>query len=48
LTYLFFNILSIFITILFHLAYPNKTLARAITKLAPWCLRGKPCTICRT
>ena len=32
---------------LLHLAYPTKTLATAITKLAPWRLRGKPCTICR-
>ena len=48
LSYLFFNILPIFITILLHLAYPTKTLATAITKSAPWRLRGKPCTICHT
>jgi hypothetical protein len=48
LTYLFFNILPIFITVLLHLAYPTKTLATAITKSAPWRLQGKPCTICRT
>ena len=31
---------------LLHLAYPTKTLATAISKTAPWCLRGKPCAIC--
>jgi hypothetical protein len=45
LTYLFFNILPIFIIILHHLAYPTKTLAMAITKSAPWHLWGKPRTI---
>jgi hypothetical protein len=48
LTYLFFNFLPIFIIILLYLAYPTKTLAIAITKLALWHLREKPCTICRT
>ena len=43
LTYLFFNILPIFIIILLHLAYPTKTLATAITKSVPWRpLQGKP------
>ena len=47
-TCLFFNILPIFISILLHLTYPTKTLATTITKSAPWCLRGKLHTICRT
>ena len=41
-TYLFLNILPIFIFILLHLAYPTKTLATTIAKTAPWRLRGKP------
>jgi hypothetical protein len=51
LTYLFFlflNFLPTFIVILFHLAYPTKTLAKAIVKTAPWRLRGNPRAICRT
>jgi hypothetical protein len=50
-TYLFFlflNFLPTFITILFHLAYPTKTLAKAIVKMAPWHIRGKPRAIRRT
>jgi hypothetical protein len=50
LTYPILNFLTIFIFILLHLAYPTKPLAlvTAITKLAPWRLGGKPCTIHRT
>ena len=33
---------------LLNLAYPTKTLATAIIKLAPWRLRGKPRAIRRT
>jgi hypothetical protein len=34
--------------IFFHLAYPTKTLAKALVKSAPWRLQGKPRTIRRT
>jgi hypothetical protein len=40
--FLFLNFLPTFIMILFHLAYPTKTLAKAIVKSASWRLRGKP------
>jgi hypothetical protein len=46
--YLFLNFLPTFIMIFFHLAYPTKTLAKAIVKSAPWRLRGKPRPIRRT
>ena len=42
------SLLPTFIAILFHLAYPTKTLAKTIVKTAPWCLRGKPRAIRRT
>ena len=48
LTYLILNFLPIIIYTLIYLAYPTKTLATAITRLAPWHLRGKPPTICCT
>jgi hypothetical protein len=46
--YLFLNFLPTFIMIFFHRAYPTKTLAKAIVKLALWPLRGKPRAIRRT
>ena len=47
LTYHILNFLPmIIIFTLIYLVYPTKTLATAISKLAPYCLRGKPHTIC--
>jgi hypothetical protein len=45
LTYLILNFLPIIIFTLIYLTYPTKPLAMAITKSAPWRLRGKPRTI---
>ncbi len=39
--------LPIIIFILCHLAYPPKSLAMTIHKMAPWHLQGKPCVIQR-
>ncbi len=33
------------IYVLCHLAYPTKYLAKMIHKMAPWCLKGKPCVV---
>ncbi len=46
-TYLFVQFLPIIIFILCHLAYPTKSLATTIHKMAPWRLRGKPCLVWR-
>ncbi len=40
--YLFVQFLPIIIFVLCHLAYPTKSLATTIHKMAPWRLRGKP------
>ncbi len=42
-TYLFLQILPSIILTLCHLAYPTKNLATTIQRMAPWCLKGKPC-----
>ncbi len=44
-TYLFVQFLPIIIFILCHLAYPTKSLATAIHKMAPWRLRGNSCIV---
>ncbi len=48
LTYLYLLLLPVIVLNLIRLTYPAKFVAKVITKLAPWCLRGRPCAICRT
>ena len=48
LTYLYILLLPVIVLNLIYLAYPTKIVAKVITKLAPWRLRGRPRAICRT
>ena len=48
LTYLYTLLLPVIVLNLIYLTYPTKFVAKVITKLAPWRLRGRPHAIRRT